>query len=158
MNKPSEHSSCRPENLILFHYGELDVADRLRVEEHIQGCAACRRELAELRSALEVLPKGEPEFSPAEIRAFNERVSRRLRPRSRQLLGPALGWSFAAAAAVLLVTLYLPAPGPQRPPLEVTLQTGGEMERLPEPELLLNLELLENLDLLQELEGTGIRG
>jgi anti-sigma factor RsiW len=154
MNKLSDRSSCRPEDLTLLHYGELDAADRLRVEEHLQGCSVCRRELAELRSALEALPKREAEFSPEEIRAFNERVSRRLRPKSRQLLKPAFGWSFAAAAAVLLmVTLRSPTPGPQKSLPEVV-----EMERLPEPELLLNLELLENLDLLQELEGTGRRG
>jgi hypothetical protein len=74
-------------------------------------------------------------------------------------LGPALGWSLAAAtAALLLLTLHSPTPPPQQPPAEVALQTDGEMERLPEPELLLDLELLENLDLLQELEGTGISG
>jgi anti-sigma factor RsiW len=159
MNNPYEDSLCRPESLTLFHYGELETADRLGVEKHLQGCAACRRELAQLRSTLEILPKRAPEFSPGEIRAFNERVVRRIRPRPRQSFRPAFGWSLAATAAVLLmVTLHSPTPAPQQPSPEMALQTDAEIERLPEPELLLNLELLENLDLLQELEETGISG
>lgn len=158
MNKPSDHASCRLEDLTLFHYGELDAADRHRMEKHLQGCSACRRELAELRSALDVLPKSAHEFSPEEIRGFNDRVSRRLRPRSHQFFRPAFGWSFTAVAALLMVFLYVPFPQMQQPPSEDTLQSGGEMDRLPDPELLLNLELLESLDLLQELEDMGIRG
>jgi anti-sigma factor RsiW len=159
MNNPYEDSLCRPESLTLFHYGELETADRLGVEKHLQGCAACRRELAQLRSTLEILPKRAPEFSPGEIRAFNERVVRRIRPRLRQSFRPAFGWSLAATSAVLLmVTLHSPTPAPQQPSPEMALQTGAEIERMPEPELLLNLELLENLDLLQALEETGISG
>ncbi|WP_027715015.1 zf-HC2 domain-containing protein [Desulfuromonas sp. TF] len=159
MNNPHEDSPCLRENMTLFHYGELERADRLGMEKHLQGCSACRRELALLRSTLKILPKREPEFSPGEIRAFNERVVRRIRPRLRQSFRPAFGWSLAATAAVLLmVTLHSPAPAPQQPSQEMALQTDAEIERLPEPELLLNLELLENLDLLQELEETGISG
>jgi len=159
MSKPSEDVFCHPESLTLFHYGELDPADHLRLEKHLQGCAACRRELAQLRATLEILPKVEPEFSPEEVRSFNERVGRSLRPKQRHFFRPAYGWSLAATAAVLLmVTLHSPAPGPREKSPGVALRTASEIESLPEPELLLNMELLENLDLLQELEGTGISG
>lgn len=159
MNKLSEHVPCRPENLTLYHYGELEPSDRARVESHLLECAACRHELAQLQSVLEVLPKRKPEFSPQEIRTFNARVNRRLHRRFRRFFEPSLGWSLAASTAVLLMMiLYAPAPGPQQSSTKVTRQISGEIERLPDPELLLNLELLENLDLLQELEETGIHG
>lgn len=159
MSKRSENTFCRPENLTLFHYGELDAADRLLAEQHLRDCAACRRELAHLRSTLERLPKMEPEFSPREIRAFAERVGRRIRPKPRRIVKPAFGWSLAATAAMLLMlTLHSPAPGPQQASREVVLRSGPEMERLPEADMLLNLDLLENLDLLQQLEETGIGG
>lgn len=159
MNKPSESLSCRPQWLTLYYYGELEGDDRLWVENHLQGCAVCRRELVELESALDALPKGETAFSPGEIRAFDERVCRRIRPGHRLPVRPALGWTLAAATAVLLmVVLHAPTPVPQQPPSEVALQRAGEAGRLPDAEMLLNLELLENLDLLQELEGTGSSG
>lgn len=159
MNNPSEKDACRPQWLTLYHYGELEGDDLLLLEKHLQGCAVCRQELAEMRSVLDTLPKGESPFSAGEIRTFEERVCRRLRARNRLPLRPALGWSLAAATAVLLmVILHEPAPVPQQPSPEMALQRTGEMEGLPETELLLNLELLENLDLLQELEGTGLSG
>jgi anti-sigma factor RsiW len=166
MNKPHEDTLCRPESLTLFHYGELETADRLGVEKHLQGCAACRRELARLRSTLKILPKRAPEFPPGEIRDFNERVVRRLRPRPRfsfrPAFKPAFGWSLAATAAtavlLLMVTLRTPTPAPRHSSPQMALQGGAEIEALLEPELLLNLELLENLDLLQELETMGISG
>ncbi len=72
---------------------------------------------------------------------------------------PALGWSLAAGAALLLtVTLRPPAPEPLPAVPGARLQMSGQMPGLPDPDLLLNLELLENLDLLQELEGTGSQG
>ena len=159
MSKSIQNFSCRPESLTLFHYGELDEDDRQRMAIHLQGCAACRRELAQLRSSLEMLPKRELGIPPEEVRAFNERLSRRLRRRHRPLK-PALRWSLAGTAAVLLMvmTLHSPAPDLQRPSPGVVQQTGGALEFLPDPELLLNLELLENLDLLQEIEGTGGSG
>lgn len=159
MNQPNTSTCCLLEELTLFHYGELDAADRLRVDTHLQGCAACRRELAQLRATLAALPKNAVELSPQEIRAFNARVGRSLQPRRPFYLKPALGWSLAAATAVLLVvSLHNPLPGPSRPPTGVAVHVGGPAQRLPDAELLLNMDLLENLDLLQQLDGTGIEG
>ncbi len=158
MSQSPRISSCRPENLTLFHYGELDSAGRLQVEEHLQGCAACRKELAELRSDLGMLPKKDLDFSPRQIREFNQRVSR-LRPLHRWPLRPAVGWSLAAATAVLLV-MTLKSPVPEWLPVDqgTSPQISESPKSLPDPELLLNMELIENLDLLQELEGMGTRG
>jgi anti-sigma factor RsiW len=159
MSKPNPPPCCRPEQLTLFHYGDLDAADRLRVETHLQDCAACRRELAQLRATLAALPKSAAEFSPQEIRAFNARVGLSLQPRRPFYRRPALGWSLAAATAMLLVvSLHGPLRSPSRPPSGVVLHVGGPAQRLPDTELLLNMDLLENLDLLQQLDGTGIEG
>ena len=159
MNKPNPPPCCHPEQLTLFHYGELDAADRLRVETHLQDCAACRGELAQLRATLAALPKNAAEISPQEIRAFNARVGRSLQPRQPFYLRPALGWSLAAATAVLLVvSLHGPLPAPSRPPTGVAAHVGGAAQRLPDAELLLNMDLLQNLDLLQQLDETGVEG
>ena len=91
MNKPSEQYTCRPENLILFFYGELNATERLQVEGHLKGCAACRKELEQLRTFLEVLPKKRLKISPGEISSFNERVSRRLHSKPKRPFSQAMG-------------------------------------------------------------------
>ncbi|HKL48252.1 MAG TPA: zf-HC2 domain-containing protein [Desulfuromonadales bacterium] len=159
MSKPSGISACQPEKLTLFHYGELDPAEHLRVKNHLKQCPDCRREIEQVGSMLEMLPKEDQEISPQAIRSLNERVSRRLRSRLLPPLRPVMGGSLAAAAVlVLTVTLYSPTPEPQQPLSETSMQAGMQTERLPEAELLMNLDLLENLDLLQELEGSGAKG
>jgi anti-sigma factor RsiW len=158
MTQPSTSPRCSLENLTLFHYGELEEAERLRVENHLQQCVACRRELEQLRSTLAKLPPEEREFSAEELRAFHQRLNRRLGSRQRLPLRPAVGWSLAAATAVLLlVTLHAPSP-PSGPAPPGATQVGDVTRRLPDPELLLNMELLEKLDMLQELEGPGVSG
>lgn len=39
-----------------YALGAVDQAERQRVEAHLEGCAACRRELAQLREAAAMLP------------------------------------------------------------------------------------------------------
>jgi len=157
MNKSCEQYTCRPENLILFFYGELDAAERLQVEGHLKGCASCRNELEQLRTFLEILPKNQLNISPQEIVSFNEKVNRQLRRRPRRSFSPVMGWSLGAAAiaALLLLTMRPPIPEQKLPPISAkSLQMVSELDRMPETEMLLNLELLQNLDLLQELEET----
>lgn len=38
----------------------VDQAERQQVEAHLEGCAACRRELARLREAADMLPSASP--------------------------------------------------------------------------------------------------
>jgi len=159
MSKPTEHIDCRPEELTLFHYDELDAEGRRRLEAHLQDCAACRKELTQLRATLEILPKESPQVPPEQIRAFNERLGRRLRPKRSRPLRPALGWSLAAATAVLLlVTVRSPGPGPRQPAPDAARHAAVTAEQMPDAELLLNMELLEHLDMLQELEAAGVNG
>ncbi|MFN2367232.1 MAG: anti-sigma factor [Desulfurivibrionaceae bacterium] len=160
MNKPFEQQRCRPENLPLFFYGELEATEHLRMERHLEGCAVCRKELAHLERILEILPKKELQVSPRELAAFNERVNRRIRPRSNRIFRPVMGWSLAAAAtaALLLISILPPTPEQNQSYPAMPLQMVSEFSRQPETEMLLNLELLENLDLLQELEATEAIG
>lgn len=160
MNEPFEQCACPRENLILFFYGELDATERLQVEGHLQGCAACRKELEQLGTFLEILPKKQLKFSPREIVSFNEKVSRRLRPKPKRYLSPVMGWPLATAAiaALLLFTLRPPIPE-QKPSLHpMSLQMVSDFKKMPATNMLLNLELLQNLDMLMELDKTGERG
>lgn len=160
MNKAAEQCTCRPENLTLFFYGELDATEHGQVERHLKECAACRKELAQLRTMLENLPKKQLQISQEEILAFNERVTRRIRPRFTRPFRPVMGWSLAAAAiaALLLVTFRPPVPDQNQPSPPMPLQMISEFNKMPEAEMLLNLELLQNLDMLQELEETEAAG
>ena len=85
----NRHQEIR-DSLYDYVVEELEPAVRLRVEEHLQTCAACRNDLAILRDAMTVLPK--PEKDPAEQRpsefweAFPYRVERALQTR------PQGGW------------------------------------------------------------------
>lgn len=156
MTEREQGSSCQPEQLLLYHYGELDAADGRRVEQHLQHCAACRAELAELRALLNSLPQVDSELSPAELQRFSSRVMDQLPAKQRHLSRPALGWSLAGVA-VLLITLnlgrQLPPNVPQ--PSKTAVKSATEPGNLPDPELLQNLDLLENFDLVQQLDRLG---
>ena len=43
------------ENLPLYALGELEGEERLSLEQHLQGCADCRKELEQLRGDLALL-------------------------------------------------------------------------------------------------------
>jgi len=160
MNKPFEQYTCPQEDLILFCYGELNAADHLQMEGHLQGCVDCRKELEQLRTFLEILPKKQLVISRGEILSFNEKVSRRLRAKPRRAFSPAMGWSLATAtiASLLLLTLGPPFPEQKQSVHTMSLQMVNDLNKMPETEMLLNLELLQNLDMLQELEITEERG
>jgi anti-sigma factor RsiW len=159
MSKPSKSSGCSPENLTLFHYGDMEETERLRVENHLEQCGTCRHELEQLEAVLALLPREERKISPEELGAFSRRLNQRLRPPQRYRFKPALGWSLAAATAtLLLVTLHPLSPVQRQLFPGDAPQIGAARQGLPDPDLLLNMELLEKLDLLQELEGPGANG
>lgn len=153
MSGKDQTSSCRPEQLLLYHYAELDAADRQRVEQHLQHCSACCSELAELQELLNSVPRQAAEVTPAEVQRFSSRVMENLPPKRRALTRPALGLTLAGAALVL-ISVNLDRPDQTMPPssgrslIKVPAVQGG----LPDLELLRNLELLENLDLVERLD------
>ena len=147
--------TCRyHENLLLFHYGELDPVASRRVKEHLDTCSSCRDHLQQLSCLLDSIPTPELEISSAEINRFAARVAERAgagrawRP-SLPVWGGAL-----AAAAVLIVTLVVERPQTLPPAGSASMQVA-ELEILQRLELLQDFELLQDLELLAELEGRG---
>lgn len=93
------------DNLSAWHDGEVTEGDRRRIEEHLQGCAACRRAasmLGDIRSAL--VESASPDV-PDRVRERAEAVVyRRVLGKSRWMArGAIAGAVLAAAAAVFLM-------------------------------------------------------
>ncbi len=102
------------EDLALYALGSLDGAERLALEEHLDGCASCRRELELLRGDLSLLalttagPK-----PPARARKrLMSAIANEPRlpaaapaPERQRSWWPALGWLAAAAMALLCIGL-----------------------------------------------------
>jgi len=135
-------SCSRMENKILGYVdGRLKESERLEVEKHLAGCAACRLRVNEFRavsSLLDELPVIEP--SPA----FDLRVHARVAAEPVKqswwawfLPAPRVA---IAAAMLLLATVWVgtrPNPAPQIPQDDMAV--------------LENLDVLSNFDVLTEL-------
>lgn len=64
-----EHQEYQ-ELLTLHAFGALDASDRVKVEDHLQGCSVCRTELIELRDSAALLAHAAPPAEPsADVRA-----------------------------------------------------------------------------------------
>jgi anti-sigma-K factor RskA len=64
-----EHQEYQ-ELLTLHALGALDASDRVKVEDHLQGCSVCRSELIELRDSAALLAHAAPLSEPsADVRA-----------------------------------------------------------------------------------------
>lgn len=86
-----------------YYDGELDAAEKARVERHIAGCSECLRDLGEIRSVSQLVrklagPRMPQEVSERIARAIQEERRRRFRGRWRT------GWTglLAAAAGIFL--------------------------------------------------------
>jgi len=136
--------SCDPDRLLDHLDGALDGPDRTALEAHLEGCPACRAELAELRRATdlaaaalrddEVEPLREPELRamldalPEATGATGDGRVVRLFPRVAAAVAVA-----AALAACLLLVLRGPEPTqaplpPEAPPqerMEIRMATGN---------------------------------
>jgi hypothetical protein len=131
---------CRESQTLLaaFHDGELPDADRIRVEEHLRGCAECGRLLADLARADEVARVPDP--GPDYWDRFNARVSDRIDgeaeapvvavpPPKRNWMRQQLRFLVPAAAAAALVVAVVRyggqspvAPKPALPPAETAME------------------------------------
>lgn len=159
VNESAKSAPC-PElesDLVLFHYGELDGAERQRMEVHLKGCTTCRQSLSDLAELLpQIVLADEP---PA---AFWNSYSRELRhklaeldqaePWWRKFFFTFRPWAVPAMAASALAALALTftlgknlwqeheAPAPV---------DDAILEVLPMAE---NLDFFHNLDFLDDLE------
>ncbi len=68
------------EQLILYHYDELNDEERTRLETHIAECEGCRANLASLRSLDMTIPRDNaPQTDPEMVHALRQAVSRNIR-------------------------------------------------------------------------------
>jgi anti-sigma factor RsiW len=107
--------TCQDLPIVGYVDGELEPAEERGVERHLEGCAACRALVADLRTvraAAFTLDRREP---PADLFArIQARVAAEPRPQARLLAWPntptAWGTWLAAAAALLITTAVGLAP------------------------------------------------
>jgi Putative zinc-finger len=107
----------RRESLGVYALGQLPEEERAGLDAHLEGCAECRAELAELESVARIMPLADPvRFAePAQpppglgeriaTRVAGERRTKRRRRRLR--LGLALSGATATATAAVLGILVL---------------------------------------------------
>jgi hypothetical protein len=109
--------SCREwrESLGAYALGQLPVEDRVRLEAHLEGCAACRAELEQLAALSHPMSLADParfDTTPALPAGLSGRVAsaigreRRTRRRRRGGFGLALAGATAAVAAVLVILAF----------------------------------------------------
>jgi anti-sigma factor RsiW len=87
---------CDKELLVGYLYDEIQPAERARFDAHLRTCAACRREVEELRHTRTHLAQ----WAPPEPELGFEIV--RAAPRTARRFAPAPAWALAAAAALVL--------------------------------------------------------
>ena len=102
------------DQLILYHYDELETDERAAVEKHIEECKACRESLAALGTLGSVVPRQAPETDPQMVHALRQAVSRKIRRQSERgmsrsmnsvldFLYPAPALRIALAAALFIM-------------------------------------------------------
>lgn len=127
---PEEHRQLR-HSLGAYALGDLPASGRAALDGHLQGCAECRVELAELEAVGRLLPLADParfdrpaQLPPAELgervaaAIGSERRERRTRER-RRWFGLGLTGATAAAAAVLALVLFTGGEGSGEDPGQI---------------------------------------
>jgi hypothetical protein len=147
------------DELVLHYYGEMSEAVEARACEHLDGCPACRENLARLQrvmTALDEVPVPEPDDW------FERRTWARLEP---ALATPAgrLAWrlpwraiAWGAAAALVVVATFIAGRFAAPPPAPV--QTAATQESIRERVLIVDLS--DHLDrselaLVEFVSGSG---
>ena len=145
------------EDLVLHYYGEIAESERIRVEEHLAGCDACRRFSADLRRLLpqmnltEELPGS---FWDDYYRQTMSKLTQyeEKKHRWRSWLTPLSGWMMPAfgtvTAAVLVVGLMY-----GKDNLKLFVDPGAE--RIPQ-EIMVDrnqLEFFKSMDILEALSN-----
>jgi Putative zinc-finger len=146
----------REENLVLFHYGDLDPAERSALQAHLQNCTPCAGYLKDLETLLPLTVKAD-EPSETFWTDYNREMRRKLADAAEtktwlQKIGeffqarplPAL-----ATTAVLVLALTLTFGRNSWSPHDPVQEDAAIMEVLPVAE---NLEFFKNMDVLDNLE------
>jgi len=136
--------------LILYYYGELDEAEKGRIENHLQSCGSCSAAWAELKEKLEGLHCDPPEMSEKywqeyrrEVRRKIGNVSRRPFFLSRPLLQGAV--TVMALFAVMTAGFHFYRGRQERIMILQNYELISELDLLEDFDLLLSLDEVENL-------------
>jgi anti-sigma factor RsiW len=136
--------------LMAYIDGSVKPAERVRVEEHLAGCVACRTRVSEYRGVWDILdqmPAIEPSFG------FDARVRERVaaEPRRRPWFGflrePRLAFAAVLLVAMTVWVARMPnrSPGPATPVAVVSQQEDFNAIK--------DLGVLENLDVLTKFDS-----
>lgn len=144
-------------DLIPLTRGELGARDAERTSAHLEGCAECRAQAADLSSTLELVARQVEQLPTPEWSAFRAELYRKLAAREtpvRRSWQPAFVWgSFAAAgvAAIALVSLFVLQRGPGAPPPLVSPDQLAFEDVISRTDvgLLRNYPMVERLDMLE---------
>jgi anti-sigma factor RsiW len=116
----------------------LDDRERSRLEQHLEGCAACRERLEQLEGLEARLRQGWPQAElPVWLKArvlSSAGAARGAQARPRRRFLKLAGWAAAAAAALLLVARIVKLPSLVEPTQSVRLELpeGAALVREPE--------------------------
>lgn len=101
--------NCRQERWLNSYVdGELEAARALDLEEHLDGCSACREVLSEYQRLRELLQAGD--LRSAAPPGLEQKIRTELRSASGLVTGPPhVQWRWLAAAASIAATLVLAA-------------------------------------------------
>ncbi len=157
MTEPEPNCRRVGENLSAYLDGELQGEARRAVEEHLKGCAACRKELADLEATWQLLDDLEAPIVP---RNFQTQVVARAaaeaaespwrRAWGRSWVRTALAGAAAAGAAALFLAGLCHA---ARPPGD--LPTAAEVACIRHLDFLQNLRALEYMDRVKSFREIG---
>jgi anti-sigma factor RsiW len=138
------------ELLVAQARGELEGAERARVEDHLRGCAACREALAAFSGLIEELAATAPAVPPIHWGAYRaelrEKLERRTAPHATAWIAVWRPAPALVAMGLLAALVYVGLPGGGRGSL-----TG---DRIPLENLILasQLDMLAKLDVVQQLD------
>lgn len=126
--------SCALFDIKAYLLGELDAAERARVEDHLASCAACREELERLRLTKTALLALRHEEIPKRIAFVSDPVLKR--PWWRAWFAPGPRWGFASALVLALAIVVHgrlqpapPAPPPSLDTAALEQRISAEVER-----------------------------
>ena len=163
---PATASACKSfeEDLVLFHYGDLDGAARSALEKHINGCAGCAGYLGELATLLPLTVKADE--PPQEFWSnYNRELRHKLDIAEEEKHGwrrlsalfkfPALP-AFATATVIILALGF--TLGRSLWTSKINAQDDEMAAALPLAENLdffRTMDVLDDLDLLEAMGGQG---
>jgi anti-sigma factor RsiW len=139
------------ELLIAHARGELEGAERARVEAHLEGCAECRESLAAFGRLMEALGRSAPPAPPVHWGAYRAELREKL---ARRTARASTAWSgiwrpapALVAAGLLAAIVYMGWPAGSRAPL------GGDQLAFESAVLATRLDVIAKLDVMQHLDA-----